>query len=171
MSFNTVWSLRSCTRVARFRRSQATQSQPKFGFFFRGEDGVGEWELKKGQNLSACEGGWGRDGGRFRWVLYHVWAGGFWDTVVENFGLGFVDVSEVAFQHGLRGGGFGGAGKGHNGGVPIPGEWTCSVCFCAPLLEHQVQLLQVWDAPVCFRWRACSGRSGRYAREGRRVSG
>ena len=57
--------------------------------------------------------------------------------------LGLLDLAEVVFHVRARGGGFGGAGKGYNNGVPFPGEWTCSSCLAPHCWPSKLFLLQV----------------------------
>ena len=50
------------------------------------------------------------------------------DPKVPIGGLRVLDGTEVVYQERLRGGGYGGGGKGGVGGSrpAVPGEWTCT---------------------------------------------
>ena len=85
------------------------------------------------------------------------------DTEGKNLGLG--DMSEVVFQRRLRGDGLGSAGGVYNGGVTIPGEWTCSVCF-APHCWSARRSCCKCATPQINGGELPSGQGGAQARRG-----
>ena len=85
------------------------------------EERLEEW----GERVGLVCGGSGQEG-------YFTTIGGkMLDPKVPIQGLGLADGMEVVYHVRLRGGGYGGNGKGGTGGSrpAVPGEWTCTTCW------------------------------------------